>query len=586
MTKAKDAQLAPTPKLKDNDVSISMPTTSHKDVHDQHHTAKENPDHQSMHRAATKGNWEEAKILLNEDEKLGWIEITEQGDRAIHLAVSGKHREFVRQLIEMVGWEMLELYDGNGYTPCCYAIMAGDLELVRIMMEANPFIANLSNFYGTTPFALAISFGKTEIVEYYLTTVTEIKGLSREQWFNILLVAISSKMLDVALRMLEMRSSLALMKGVDNRTALHVLCQMDISSGDGKKRKALRCLSQKLWTNIQVLGRDGVLQLMKSPPLILHEAAKVGNLDLIEMITTDYPDLLAHTDDKHGYSIFHIIVIHRKENILQLLEKASFVKDFNAVLQDKDGNNLLHSAAKSTSERLKGLEVVGEHDVHMQSAIAWFEEMRNKQGYTPEELFWKDHAEMLATSEEYTKKTAESCMLISTLVLALVFGAAFAPPGGFDQVTGIPMLLKNKWFPIFIIFQVLALSSSTLSILGFWSIISSNFPERQFFMLPRLLRISMGALLLSILFVISAFLAASFLIFVQHRKALVLAFMLPLYLLLVLGISYQFIKVTLKTCRVGYYRLTRASSGKYESWSSRVHTFGASKFSVFSSYFR
>lgn len=193
---------------------------------------------------------------------------------------------------------------------------------------------------------------------------------------------------------------------------------------------------------------------------------------------------------------------------------------------------------------------------------------------------------MLATSEEYTKKTAESCMLISTLVLTLVFAAAFAPPGGFDQVTGIPLLLKNKWFSVFILFQVLALSSSTLSILGFWSIISSNFPEHQFFMLPRLLRISMCALLLSILFVISAFLSAFFLIFVQHRKALVLAFMLPLYLLLLLGISYQFIKVTLKTSRLEYYRLTRASSGKYESLSSRVHTFGASKFSVFSSYFR
>ncbi|XP_042067017.1 uncharacterized protein LOC121810288 isoform X3 [Salvia splendens] len=610
MTEAKDdqppeTQLAPTPSsthfLKLKEISSTNieagKHTANIAAAEEEDAEEENPDHQSMYRAATKGNWEEAKILLNKDEKLGWIEITEQSDRAIHLAVSGKHREFVRQLIEMVGWEMLELYDGNGYTPCCYAIMAGDLELVRILMEANPFIANLSNFYGTTPFALAISFGKTEIVEYYLTTVTEIKGLSREQWFNILLVAISSKMLDVALRILEMRSSLALMKGVDNRTALHVLCQMDISSGDGKKRKALRCLSEKLWTNIQDLGRNGVLQLMKSPPLILHEAAKVGNLDLIKMITTDYPDLLAHTDDKHGYSIFHIIVIHRKENILQLLEKARFVKDFNAVLQDKDGNNLLHSAAKSTSKRLKGLEVVGEHDVHMQNAIAWFEklkntvppyyqEMRNKKGYTPEELFWKEHTEMLATSEAYTKKTAESCMLISTLVLTLVFAAAFAPPGGFDQVTGIPMLLKNKWFPIFIIFQVLALSSSTLSILGFWSIISSNFPEREFFMLPRLLRISMCALLLSILFVISAFLSAFFLIFVQHRKALVLAFMLPLYLLLVLGISYQFIKVTLKTSRLEYYRLTRASSGKYESLSSRVHTFGASKFSVFSSYFR
>ncbi|XP_057797233.1 ankyrin repeat-containing protein At5g02620-like isoform X2 [Salvia miltiorrhiza] len=586
---AASTQLAPTPSLATphdceiqilkagNEVTIDLiPTTTEaEDVDDEHQTAKgdaattaeaedeqppENPHHQSMYKAAREGDWAAAEMLLERDKELGWREITEAGDRALHLAVSRKHTEFVSRLIEMVGWEMLELYDGDGYTACCYAAMAGNLELVRIMMEANPFIANLQNWYGTTPFELAISYGNAHIVEYFLRVI-EIKGLSEKHWFNILLVAIGSKMFDVALIILENKGNLAVMLDDDNRTALHVLAQLDIPSGDdGKRQSNVGVLAKKLWDNIQNLGTKTVVELMKNPP-ILHDAAKVGNLDVIEMITFDYPDLLSHVDPD-GYSIFHILVTHRKRNTLELVKKARNVKNFNALSQDKHGNNLLHSAGASI--RPKGLEIIAEQDVQMQRAFAWFKaveeivppfyrEMRNVKGYTPEEVFWKEHAKLLATSQAFMKSTAESCMLISTIVLTLVFAAAFAPPGGFDQVTGIPILLKKEWFAAFIIFQVLALFSSTMSIIGFWSIISSNYEAAQFFALPHYLRLSMCALLLSVLFVISAFLSAFFLVFVEERTAVVVSFMAPLYLLLVVGISYLLYKVWRKNKKLQNY---------------------------------
>ena len=172
-----------------------------------------------------------------------------------------------------------------------------------------------------------------------------------------------------------------------------------------------------------------------------------------------------------------------------------------------------------------------------------YKEMRNDEGYTPADLFWKEHEELLSKGQVYMKSTAESCMLISTIVLSLVFAAAFAPPGGFDQNTGIPILLKEKWSAAFIIFQVLALSSSTLSIIGFWYIISSNYKPQQFFVLPLTLRLSMSALLLSVLFVISAFLSAFFLVYVQERKALVVSIMVLLYVVLVIFITVQLYNV-------------------------------------------
>ncbi|KAL1537475.1 hypothetical protein AAHA92_29983 [Salvia divinorum] len=453
-----------------------------------------------MYRAAAEGDWEAAEVLLSRYEHVKWMDLTDQGDKAIHLAMSGKHTEFVCKLIHMVGWKILEVFDVNGYTACCNAVMDGDFELLDICWV----------------------------------------NLSEEEWFDLLVVAITGKMFDIALILVRAKSHLAALKGKDKRTALHVLARL----GDAKAG----FLAEVLWIYInRILFRE-VLEPMNNPP-ILHDAAKVGNLHFIEMISYDFPHLLRQTDDE-GNSIAHIIAKHRHEKLLELIKNRKCVKNCNTFSVNKNGNNFLHSAAKSIHPN--GLEIVGEQDVQIQEAFDWFKtvedvappnykEMRNNDGHKPIDLFWKEHEELLSKGHVYMKSTAESCMLISTIVLSLVFAAAFAPPGGFDQNTGIPILLKKKWSAAFIIFQVLALSSSTLSIIGFWSIISSNYKPQRFFVLPLTLRLSMCALLLSVLFVISAFLSAFFLVFVQERKPLVVSLMLLVYAMLVFLITVHFI---------------------------------------------
>lgn len=127
-------------------------------------------------------------------------------------------------------------------------------------------------------------------------------------------------------------------------------------------------LAERLWAAILGLERGHVLELMKNPP-ILPDAAKVGNMELISMITRAYPDLLWHVNNDQC-SIFHIAVMYRHESMLELVKLARNIKDFNAISEDLNGNNILHLAGKLVP--LHGLTIVSEPDLQMQRELAWF----------------------------------------------------------------------------------------------------------------------------------------------------------------------------------------------------------------------
>lgn len=106
-------------------------------------------------------------------------------------------------------------------------------------------------------------------------------------------------------------------------------------------------------------------------------------------------------------------------------------------------------------------------------------ERRNKEGQTAREVFSKEHKSLLEKSEMWMRNTEDSCMLIATIMLTVVFTAAFTVAGG-NNKDGFPALLHKSWFKCFVIFEALALFGSTVSIIVFWSIMTSSFEESQF----------------------------------------------------------------------------------------------------------
>ncbi|KAH6801447.1 hypothetical protein C2S52_001911, partial [Perilla frutescens var. hirtella] len=270
-----------------------------------------------------------------------------------------------------------------------------------------------------------------------------------------------------------------------------------------------------------------VLELMKNHP-ILHEAAEIGNMELITMLTHTYPNLVLLTNNE-GYTTFHIIVKHRHENMLWLIDEVGAMKDFIAILQDKD-DNILHLAAELAAPKSRILLLTA---FEMQRELLWFEkvkavvpplclEMRNKEGYTPTELFSKRRKSLLEESRTWMRNATDSCMLISTLIFTVVFASAFAIPGAYNQVTGIPILLSSNWMTCFVIFEALSMLCSACSILCFLCIMVLGIMKGHFAKnLPNLFVWGLIALSFSLFGVVSVFMSAYFLVYVEERAVLV-----------------------------------------------------------------
>ena len=119
--------------------------------------------------------------------------------------------------------------------------------------------------------------------------------------------------------------------------------------------------------------------------------------------------------------------------------------------------------------------------------------MENKKGKTPQELFTSEHKGLLRKGEHWMRSTANSCLIISTLITAIMFAAAFSVPKGNNDPN------RTTSFLIFALSDGLALFSSSTSIIMFLSILISKYEEGDFLKsLPLRLMIGLTCLFVSI----------------------------------------------------------------------------------------
>jgi hypothetical protein len=133
---------------------------------------------------------------------------------------------------------------------------------------------------------------------------------------------------------------------------------------------------------------------------------------------------------------------------------------------------------------------------------------------TPKEVFIKTHSRLQKEGEKWMRDTANNCMLVATLIATVVFAATFTVPGGNDQDTGNPILLKSIWFNVFFISDAIALCFSSMSIVIFLSILTSRYTEEEFLKsLPSKLVFGLATLFISMAGMMVAFSATCFLVY-------------------------------------------------------------------------
>ncbi|GLT26366.1 hypothetical protein SLA2020_080580 [Shorea laevis] len=216
--------------------------------------------------------------------------------------------------------------------------------------------------------------------------------------------------------------------------------------------------------------RDATQLVESGAVSALFQAIKDGPNEILTEILKANPDLI-WCNKKLSREIVISAILHHQGGILRL----DPVKKALISLRDEDGNNALHLAAKLPDWPF-------EDGVHAAWAMdreqKWFEEIKaylpswcheakNHYGETPDEVFKREHRELIKEMEKWGKATSKSYSLASVLIVTVMYAALFTVPGGNDQNTGIPILLHRKLFFGFLICDVVSFITASTSFLAF-----------------------------------------------------------------------------------------------------------------------
>uniref|UniRef100_A0A5B7A6J5 PGG domain-containing protein n=1 Tax=Davidia involucrata TaxID=16924 RepID=A0A5B7A6J5_DAVIN len=197
-----------------------------------------------LYKAALKGDWKAANDIFNEDSSKRTARITVFLKTALHVAAGAGHAKFVKNLVDIMPVEALEMQDDNGHTALFFAALAGSTESARAMVMRNPNLTQIKN-HGDMAAVLYATLGRGKDVLKYLCSVTRdedpspFAGAAGGQLLNNI---IASGFYDVSLDLLDRYPNLANGGCERGVTPLDVLAQRPAAFPSGNRL----CFFQRL----------------------------------------------------------------------------------------------------------------------------------------------------------------------------------------------------------------------------------------------------------------------------------------------------------------------------------------------------
>ncbi|KAJ0018612.1 hypothetical protein Pint_12288 [Pistacia integerrima] len=484
-----------------------------------------------LYRAALKDDLNTATKICHDHPNYITSRISQKGDIALHIAVEAQSSSFVQVLVDKMNPEDLEIKNHDGNTAFCLVAASGNLQLARKMFCKNSELRNIHGEKEMLPIHMGAQSGHKEMVEF----LYDISGdyLNDEDHIKLINSLIRSGLYGLAHNYLYKRPDLANRREESNwETALHILArtpkfanqkQQGIfkrwNKGNDKALELVKWLLQQ----IRLLEEDKISEIIEYTWPVIFTAVEQGNIDFLTIIIREFPDLILKFD-RNNYSIFHVAVLNRQKEIFKLIDKISLAfKKPIFQCRDKAGNNILHLAGMMPpQERLNNVSGVA---LQLQQELFWFEEVsqivdpmdveaKNKKGKTPTDIFKQKIKALKDKGEKWMKDTANSCMIVATLITTVVFAAAFTVPGGIKDETGTPNFIQKASFTMFVISDAISLVSSSCSILTFLSILTGRYADEDFrYVLPRQLVVGLLTLFFSIAAMMVVFCTTIFIVY-------------------------------------------------------------------------
>ncbi|KAM1715700.1 hypothetical protein ACFX11_023747 [Malus domestica] len=259
----------------------------------------------------------------------------------------------------------------------------------------------------------------------------------------------------------------------------------------------------------------------------LFTAVENGIVEFVTSLCKAKPCLLLQ-GNKDKNNIFQFSVICRQEKVYSLIYGVG-QRNLLTSLIDISENNMLHCAGMLSPLASKKLDGIPGAALQMQRERQWYKEVesimfqllgvpdQNNDGMTTPKLFTESHKKLHEGGEKWMKETTSSYTVVSTLIITIMFAAAFTVPGGNSQETGFPIFLNEKLFIVFIVSDAISLFSSATSLLMFLGILTSRYAEDDFLKsLPTKMIIGLSTLFISIVTMMVAFSSVLF-IMLQDR---------------------------------------------------------------------
>ncbi|KAB5514622.1 hypothetical protein DKX38_028528 [Salix brachista] len=349
--------------------------------------------HLQLYQAALSGDWDTAEEIYKLFPGDVNAKITKRGETALHIAAATEHTHFVKQLVGKMTTEDLYVTNNAGNTAFCVAAISGVEAIAKVMMETGSDLAMARGRENLLPIYMATLLGHRGMVSYlYKKTYKQLTDGDR---IALLVALIKSDMYDIAWKMITEHPGLAYARDEHQLTALHVFAQKSCmpsiavdQSLPGFWNKNLNPFSvfklarmkklmhkqaldliQYLWEQVVLLDDAKISRQIGKPWPLIFTAAERGNLDFLTILIRLYPELIFKVD-QNTYSIFHIAILNRHEDIFRIIYQIGSIKNLITTYKDKEGNNMLHLAAKLL-ESPSRLNVIPGAALQLQRELLW-----------------------------------------------------------------------------------------------------------------------------------------------------------------------------------------------------------------------
>ncbi|KAL1827599.1 hypothetical protein DCAR_0206768 [Daucus carota subsp. sativus] len=444
-------------------------------------------DDNQLHSACRAGNVSLMRKLFSEcnEEELAELlsKQNSSGETPLYVAVEYGYVELVRELIEYYDLATAGIKARNGFDALHIAAKQGDLDMVKVLMEAHPELSMTVDMANTTALHTAATQGHREVVYYLLEMESSLANIARSNGKTALHSAARNGHVDIVKALLSKEPGLATRTDKKGQTALQMAAK-------GQNMEVVEELIRADPSSINMTDNKG--------NTALHTATRKGRVQIVRVLLAQ-----SETDKK--------IVNRSNETALDTAEKTSQA-EIAPILQEHGVQSVKSMPKANPARELKQTVSDIKHEVHHQ--LEHTRQTRKRVQGIAKRLN-KMHSEGL-------NNAINSTTVVAVLIATVAFAAIFTVPGQYvddpkDVTPGTSLgeanIAPRVSFLIFFIFDSIALFISLAVVVVQTSVvvIESKAKKQMMAVINKLMWLA--CVLISV-----AFLALSFVVVGEHER--------------------------------------------------------------------